>query len=216
MIKIILVEDQQIVRKSLQALLNSNKGIEVIAAVSGAKNLFELLKADIEADIVLSDVVMPEIDGIAMISEIKKYNSQLKVVMLSILEDLKYVQESFEAGARAYLSKDVDENELLFALNQVMNGNRYLSSELSISVLEKFKNWIKNQSTISSAPLPLSEREQLVLSMIANGMTNQEISDKIFLSRRTVEGIRQILLERSGCKNSASLIKFAVLNGYVT
>lgn len=216
MIKIILVEDHQIVRKSLQVLLKQHADLEVVAAVASAHALLELLKNGTSADIILTDVSMPEMDGIQMISEIHLINNHIHVVMLSILEDEKYAAKSFVSGARAYLSKDVDETELLFALRQVVNGKRYLSSELSIGVLERFNHQLTNMPEKGMPRLALSEREQLVLGLIANGMTNQEIAEQVFLSRRTVEGIRQALIDRTGAKNSAALIRYAVLNGYVS
>lgn len=216
MIKIILVEDHQIVRRSLQVLLKQHADLEVLAAVDGAHKLLELLKSGTKADIVLTDVNMPEMDGIQMISEIRLINPEINVVMLSILEDEKYAAKSFVSGARAYLSKDVDEVELLFALRHVVNGKRYLSSEISIGVLERFNHQLTNMPEKGAKRLALSEREQLVLGLIANGMTNQEIAEQVFLSRRTVEGIRQALIDRTGAKNSAALIRYAVLNGYVS
>ncbi|MCX2574580.1 response regulator transcription factor [Pedobacter sandarakinus] len=216
MIKIILVEDLQIVRRSLYVLLKQHPDLDVIAAVAGAKELLTLLENGVSADIVISDVSMPEMDGIEMIAAIKKIKESMHVVMLSILEDEKFAAKAFVAGARGYLSKDVDEAELLFALRQVMAGKRYLSAELSIGVLERFNHQLTNMPEKGMPRLALSDREQLVLGLIASGMTNQEIAEQVFLSRRTVEGIRQALIDRTGAKNSAALIRFAVLNGYVS
>ena len=215
MINIILADDHNIIRASLKALIEKYEGIKVIAEVSDGLAVLDLLEKGIKADIVLSDIVMPKLDGIALTSTIKAKGYDVKVVVLSILDDEKYASNAFISGAFAYLSKDIEEDELLFCLQHVMKGKRYLSSNLCISILERFNNQLNMLAQNMSNDINFSEREINVLKLIAEGLTNQEIADKLYLSRRTVESQREALISKTGTKNSASLVRFAMRNGYV-
>ncbi|QIL38775.1 response regulator transcription factor [Pedobacter sp. HDW13] len=215
MINIILADDHNIIRASLKALIEKYEGIKVIAEVSDGLAVLDLLEKGIKADIVLSDIVMPKLDGIALTNTIKTKGYPVKVVVLSILDDEKYASNAFTSGASAYLSKDIEEDELLFCLQHVMKGKRYLSSDLCISILERFNNQLNMLAQNMSNGINFSEREINVLKLIAEGLTNQEIADKLYLSRRTVESQREALISKTGTKNSASLVRFAMRNGYV-
>ncbi|KIA94231.1 hypothetical protein OC25_09855 [Pedobacter kyungheensis] len=215
MINIILADDHNIIRASLKALIEKYEGIKVIAEVSDGSAVLDLLEKGIKADIILSDIVMPKLDGIALTSTIKEKGYPVKVVVLSILDDEKYASNAFMSGAFAYLSKDIEEDELLFCLQHVMKGKRYLSSDLCISILERFNSQLNMLAQNMSNGISFSEREINVLKLIADGLTNQEIADKLYLSRRTVESQREALISKTGTKNSASLVRFAMRNGYV-
>ncbi|GAA4209618.1 nitrate respiration regulation response regulator NreC [Pedobacter jeongneungensis] len=216
MINIILADDHNIIRTSLKVLIEKHEGIKVVAEVSDGLGVLELLEKGINADIVLSDIVMPNLDGIGLISKIKTGGYDTKVVVLSILDDEKYASNAFISGAFAYLSKDIEEDELLFCLQHVMKGKRYLSSNLCIAILERFNTELNMLSQKTSTEINFSEREINVLTLIADGLTNQEIADKLYLSRRTVESQREALINKTGTKNSASLVRFAMRNGYVS
>jgi DNA-binding NarL/FixJ family response regulator len=215
MINIILADDHHIIRASLKVLIEKHEGIKVVAEVSDGLAVLALLKKGIKADIVLSDIVMPNLDGIGLISAIKARGYDTKVVVLSILDDEKYASNAFISGAFAYLSKDIEEDELLFCLKHVMKGKRYLSSNLCISILERFNTQLNILSQKMNGEINFSEREINVLKLIADGLTNQEIADKLYLSRRTVESQREALINKTGTKNSASLVRFVMRNGYI-
>ncbi|TKC05408.1 response regulator transcription factor [Pedobacter polaris] len=215
MIKIILVEDHRLMLSSLTALLEKHEHIEVIAEVRNATELFALLESKPKVDLIISDILMPEMDGIKMIATLRGNGNEVPVILLSMLEDEKHSSAAFLAGANAYLSKNVEIDEVLFAINTVVNGKRYFSSELAISILERFHKQLSDKNVPNAAKISFSDRDFSVLELIADGRTNQEIADHLFLSRRTVEGIRQSILDRTGVKNSAALIKYAILNGYI-
>lgn len=214
MIKIVLVENQKIMLSSLTALLERYEHIESVTAVSSAKDLLELLKAKQPIDLIITDIAMPETDGIQMIRDLRADGIEIPIIILSMLEDEKHSFAAFKAGANGYLSKNVDIDEVLFAINKVMRGERYFASELAITVLERYFRYANNSAN-DEVKISFNERELQVLKLIAEGLTNQEIADVMFLSRRTVEGIRQSILDKSGAKNSAVLIKYAILNGYI-
>jgi DNA-binding NarL/FixJ family response regulator len=168
MINIILADDHHIIWTSLKALIEKHEGIKVVAEVSDGLGVLALLEKGIKADIVLSDIVMPNLDGIGLISAIKAQGYDTKVVVLSILDDEKYASNAFISGAFAYLSKDIEEDELLFCLKHVMKGKRYLSSNLCISILERFNTQLNMLSQKTNNEISFSEREINVLKLIAD------------------------------------------------
>ena len=114
-----------------------------------------------------------------------------------------------------WVTKNIDVEEVLFAIDTVIKGNRYFASELAIQVLERYHKQAIGLNEANSGKITFSDREISVMDLMAEGLTNQQIADQLFLSKRTVEGIRQSILEKTGVKNSAALIKFAILNGYI-
>ncbi|RZL39102.1 MAG: response regulator transcription factor [Pedobacter sp.] len=214
MIKIVIVENQQIMLSSLSALLGKYDHMKVIAEVTCATELFSLLANKPKVDLIITDIMMPDTDGITMIAQMREKNIDIPVIVLSMLEDEKHSASAFKAGANAYLSKNIDVDEVLFAINTVMKGNRYFASELAIQVLERYHKQI-GLNEDDQVKIVFSDREVSVMDLMAEGLTNQQIADLLFLSKRTVEGIRQSILEKTGAKNSAALIKYAILHGYI-
>ncbi|QQT55675.1 response regulator transcription factor [Sphingobacterium multivorum] len=215
MIKILLVEDHMVVRNGIKLLLESQEGFEVVGEASNGKEALEFLSANPVPDIVLTDISMDEMDGMELLQVLNKQYSSIKVVILSMLNQINYVIEAFESGLAGYLVKNVGYHELLFGLNHIANGGRYMSEEIAMILLDQVR------SGQSYAQIPgewqtdfdISERELEVLKLIAEGYTNVEIADKIFLSKRTVEGHRQNLIDKAGVKNTAHLVKFAFERG---
>ncbi|MNK10834.1 Response regulator UvrY [compost metagenome] len=215
MIKILLVEDHMVVRNGIKLLLESQEGFEVVGEASNGKEALNFLSANPVPDIVLTDISMDEMDGMELLQVLNKQYSSIKVVILSMLNQINYVIEAFEYGLAGYLVKNVGYNELLFGLNHIANGGRYMSEEIAMILLDQVR------SGQSYAQIPgelqtdfdISERELEVLKLIAEGYTNVEIADKIFLSKRTVEGHRQNLIDKAGVKNTAHLVKFAFERG---
>ncbi len=215
MIKILLVEDHMVVRNGIKLLLESQDGFEVVGEASNGKEALQFLSSNPSPDIVLTDISMDEMDGLELLQVLNKQYNSIKVVILSMLNQINYVIEAFESGLAGYLVKNVGYHELLFGLNHIANGGRYMSEEIAMILLDQVR------SGQSYAQLPgelhadfdISERELEVLKLIAEGYTNIEIADKIFLSKRTVEGHRQNLIDKAGVKNTAHLVKFAFERG---
>lgn len=217
-IKIVLTEDHRILRSGIKSLLENEDDIEIVAEASNGIELLELFqKGTINANEVLliTDINMPGVNGIDLIPGLLESYPNLKTVVLSMLSNEKYVIKAFKAGAKGYMLKNVGSDELLFGIRHIVNnGNRYICTELSMELLDRQLG----RSYVYSDDLPevdLSKREMEILSLIAEGFTNQEIADKIFTSKRTVEGHRQNLIDKTHSRNSAALIRYAVLRGIV-
>lgn len=208
---VILAEDDNLVRDGIRLLLETHEGFNVIGEAQNGLEAIELLKNGHKPDVILADINMPDMDGIELIKAVKDHDPKIQVVMLSMLDNEKYMIQSFSEGASGYLLKTVSPEELIFSLRQVTSGERYISSDLSFGLLERSS---KRPPALPAEPLNLhlNSRELEILKLIGEGLTNSEMGEKLFISRRTVEGHRQNLMEKTGCKNTATLIKYAVLN----
>lgn len=215
MLKIILAEDHIIVRNGIKLLLESQAGVQVIAEAATGLEVLDLIKNGQVPDVVLTDINMPEMDGINLIKTLKESNPEIKTIVLSMLDNEKYVAQAFMEGSNGYLLKNVTEDEMTFALKTIANGEKYLCGELAQKLLDKLIQNLTVQSEQASQHIDLSMREIEVLHLVAEGYTNQEMADKLFLSKRTVEGHRQTLIDKTGSKNTAALIRFAVTNGFL-
>ncbi|WP_033563705.1 response regulator transcription factor [Sphingobacterium sp. SYP-B4668] len=215
-IKIMLAEDHLVVRNGIKLLLDSQDNFEVVGEVGSGKEILDLLSAGVETDILITDLGMHNVDGIQLIKEVKARNLAIKVIVLTMLDCEQHVAKSFECGAKAYLVKNVAAEELIFCVNHVAKGGRFLCEELMIKFIDKLIEKNATQiNKIDPAELDLSSRELEVLELLGEGLTNLEISKRLFLSKRTVEGHRQSLIDKTKSKNTPALIKFALQNGLI-
>ncbi len=215
MLKVILAEDHNIVRNGIRMLLEADTDISIVAEAVNGREVIDLIAAGISADIVLADINMPELDGIMLIKQLKIVSPDIRVVILSMLDNEKYVSQAFTEGAYGYLLKNVSADELLFSLKHVHTGGKYICAELSIRMLDTLINSSVPAAAAVSNNIEFSSREIEILHLVAEGLTNAEMSDKLFISKRTIEGHRQSLIEKTGSRNTAALIRFAVLSGIV-
>lgn len=215
MIKIALVEDHLVVRNGIKMLLKTQPDFEIIAEADNGLAIIELLEKGLMPDIILSDMDMPELDGLEMAQEIITKNTKTKIIILSMINDVNIISQAINCGVSSYLVKNIGYEELLFAIRHVHQGNRYLSEEISFMLLDRVVKARKDKSNMQAQSIEMTDREMEVLQLIGDGYTNLEIADKLFISKRTVEGHRQNLIEKVGVKNSASLIKFAVENNLI-
>ena len=213
MLNVILADDDTRVREGLKMVLVSDKAFQVVGMAANGQEVLELINKGLSADIVLTDINMPDIDGIALIKPLKAIQEHIKVIILSMVDTNKSIEQAFNAGASGYLLKTVSPDELIFAIKKVNLGQRYLCSTLTLKLLERSMETTYAESNTVELQIDLTSREKEILILIAEGLTNNEISEKLFLSKRTIEGHRQSLIEKTGCRNTASLIKFSILNG---
>jgi len=217
MINILLAEDHNVVRNGIRSLIEKETDIKVSAEAINGKRALALLSNATDINIVLTDLNMPEMNGIELINKIKLSYPDIKVVVLSMLDHEKYVIEAFRAGACGYILKNVSSEELIFALRHIHSTNeRYLCNEISLKLLDRLINMPDTIALADHLNIDLSKRELEVLALIAEGYTNQEIAEKLFTSKRTVEGHRQNLIDKTGARNTAALIRFAIVNGLIS
>jgi DNA-binding NarL/FixJ family response regulator len=216
MLQVMLAEDHNIVRNGVRMLLETDNSINIVGEAVNGLEVLEHIAAGKEIDVVLADINMPGLDGISLLKELKTTSPGTKVVMLSMHDNEKYIAQAFLEGASGYLLKNVNADELIFSLKHVCTGGRYLCSELSMTMLDKLLDNGYHVAPQPSSDIEFSMREIEVLQLIAEGLTNNEMSEKLFISKRTVEGHRQSLIDKTGARNTASLIRFAVANGIIS
>jgi len=210
-IRIVITDDHKIIREGIRALLATEENIVVVGEAYDGDSLLDVLKHN-PADIVLLDINMEGRSGLELVTEVKELYPDVKVIMLSMLDHAQYVSRAIENGASGYLVKNAGREEVSVALKLVSAGSTFISPSISLNLLQN-RNEVPDVS--SAEQENLSKRELEVLHLIAEGYTNAEIAEKLFNSKRTIETHRQNMLEKTRCKNTASLIKYAVKNGLV-
>src|SRR5690606_1329149 len=215
MIKIILAEDHNIVRNGIKILLEAEEEFSVVGEAINGHEVLEMISKEGHVELVLADINMPIMDGIELVKNLKTSYPKVRLIILSMLDNEKYVAQAFSAGACGYLLKNVSSDELIFAIKHVSTGGKYLCSELSMKILDRMINSPLSSQSVFENTIDLSSREIEVLNLIAQGLTNHEMSEKLCLSKRTIEGHRQSLIVKTGSRNTAALIRYAVLNGIV-
>jgi len=208
-IRILITDDHQLFRNGLKILLNAFPEFEVTGEASNGKEFLKIL-INTEADIALMDINMPEMDGIEATREGLKIRPEINIIALSMYGEEEYYYKMVDAGAKGFLLKDSDISEVKDAIITINNGGSYFSQELLYHVIQKFKH---RENETKSANL--SRREKEILIKICEGLSNQEIANSLFISKRTVDKHRANLLAKTNSKNTASLILFAIRNKLV-
>lgn len=206
-IGVIIVDDHLIFRKGLRIVLNEIPFVKVIAEASDGNELLNILKKN-TADIVLMDINMPGISGIEATKKLKEKYPDTEVIALTMHEEIGYFNKMIEAGAKGFLLKKITKEQLEAAIKAVFYGETFFSEEFVLSTKPKY-------TPPKNLNVDISEREIEVLKLIAKGYSNQEIADKLFLSKRTVDGHKARLFEKTGAKNAPNLIMFALKNGLI-
>ncbi len=214
-IKIMLIDDHQIVRDGIKVLLESLDNVKVIGEASNVVELLEKLKSA-QPDIIVTDISMPDISGIELTKIIngdKKYLG-IKILILSMYTNEDFVFNAIKAGAKGYLPKNTTRKELFEAVNTIYNGDEYFSESISNIIL---KSYIKKVKSVENGEKKeaLSIREIEIVRLFAQGMVNQEIADKLFISIRTVESHKNHIMHKLALKTTVDLIKFAIKNNIV-
>lgn len=212
MIRIALVDDHSLFRRGMKLLLASHPDFEVVAEAASGEEFLEML-GSLKPDVVFMDYSMPGLNGAQTTERALQLQPQLKVVTLSMFGDNAYYTRMVECGAKGFLLKDSEFDEVVEAVQTVYEGGTYFSG----SLLDSLSSSIRVGAAKPSAEDPdrLSEREIEILVGICRGLSTQEIADKLYISKRTVDKHRANILEKSGCKNSTSLVVYAIKNGLV-
>ena len=208
--KIIIVDDHTLFRNGLRILLNNLKNYHVVGEAANGQEFIDLID-DVDADLILLDIDMPIMDGIEATKVALQKIPDLKIITLSMYGEEDYYYKMVDAGVKGFLLKNSDMNEMKDALETVYNGGNYFSSEL----LQTLVNSLRSSSKTKEQHAELSERETEILILICQGMSNQEMADQLFISKRTVDKHRANILEKSQCKNTAQLVMYAIKNQLV-
>lgn len=205
-IKIALVDDHALFRNGLRGLIDGKHGYRVVAEASDGTEFLESQEA-MSADVVFMDIAMPTLSGDKATAMALEQNPNLRIICLSMFGDEKYYSRMVEAGAKGFLLKDSSIEEVFAAISAVMNGEEYICETVMQALSGAMRR--NNETEI------LSEREIDVLLGICRGLSTQEIADSLYLSKRTVDSHRANILEKTGSKNTASLVVYAIKHNLV-
>jgi len=208
--KVIIVDDHTLFRNGLRILLNNLENYRVVGEASNGKQFLDLIRTNVP-DLVLMDISMPVMDGIEASTIAHELYPNLKIITLSMYGEEDYYYKMVNAGVKGFVLKNSDIKEVKAALDVVYDGGSFFSSELLQNLISSLKSAPKSQELHSE----LSEREMEILILICQGLSNQEIADKLFISKRTVDKHRANILEKSESKNTAQLVVYAIKNRFV-
>ncbi len=207
-IRILLADDHGIVRQGIRSVLSRDPTFEIVGEASNGREAV-LLADSLNPNIVIIDIVMPELSGIEATAQIVKRNPTVCVIILSMHSDETYLLRALNAGAKGYLLKDAAEVDLVRAVHSVSRGKPFLSPEITQVLLEDYVRSLKQRNLQDSYEL-LTDREKEVLQALAHGKSNKEVAIALDLSTNTIESHRNGLMKKLNLHNTAEIVLYAV------
>lgn len=210
-IKLVVADDHNLFRKGITGMLSLIPDFEVIGEAANGLELLEFLQNN-QPDIVLMDLQMPVMDGFQATEKVQELFPKVKIIIVSMHEEDRFIIHLLEKGVNGYLLKDSEAGEVENAIRRVMVDGYYYSDFVSKALHRKLLTKLPNKQPTFQNKLQISQRELEVLQQLCEGLSTLEISQKLFVSPRTVEGHRLRLLEKTGTKNTAGLVAYAFKN----
>lgn len=211
-LRVLLADDHAVVREGLKAMINAQPGLEVVGEAADGPTALDRA-AELDPDVVVVDVSMPGLNGAQVTVRLKEARPDRKILALTVHEDRGYLRRLLEAGASGYVLKQSAASELIHAIRAVAAGGTYLDPALAGSVVGSFVG----RANATDAPSGgLSEREEEVVSLIAQGYSNKEIAARLKLSVKTVETYKARSLEKLGLRSRVDIVKYATHRGWLT
>ena len=206
-IRVLIVDDHAVVRSGLRLIIDAATGMEAVGEAGKVRDAI-LEARSVKPDLVLMDINMPDETGIEGVPKLLREHPEVKVLVLSMQDDPRYVREAFAAGAHGYVLKEAADSELVTAIRDVAAGGRYVHPELGARLIDAAR---EEQQRADADPL--SEREHEVLALLAHGFTNQQIAKQLFISVRTAETHRAHVMQKLRLSSRAELVSYALANG---
>ncbi|GAB3698411.1 response regulator transcription factor [Spirosoma flavus] len=211
-IRVVLTDDHEIILDSLSLLLSRIDGIEVVGTFNDSRDVAGFIEEN-EVDILLTDMDMPDLNGINLTLQIRQLFPQLKVLMLTVSEDADKIREAFRAGISGYVMKKAGKAELERALKTLARGEKYFSESVMSQLMALPVEPVRSTDEAPAPLVPLTDREIEIIKLVAQELSTNAIADKLFISPGTVETHRHNILRKLGVKNSIGIIKYAVKHG---
>jgi len=206
-IRILLTDDHSMIRQGLKSFLDKD-GFIVAGEAKNGLEAMEFIQ-DNEIDVLVTDIMMPEMDGIELCKQVSETHPHIQVLALTMMNENYNIKKMLSAGAKGYILKDCTQDELRTAIQTVAASKTYYSQEVTDIIMEGLTAQPKAKKRLV-AEIPLTKRETEILHLICKEKSNQEIADELFISNRTVEAHKRNLLEKTGCKNIAGLVLYSV------
>ena len=210
MIKIMLVDDHKLIRDGIRSNLSGIDRYQIVAEAEDGKAALALLQYT-AVDLIIMDVNMLGMDGISCTKEIIERHPEKKVLALSMLNENQFIKQMLSAGASGYLLKNCTEGELQTAIDTIMEGGTYYSPQVTKIIMNSLRGkHSTHQASKTSLAIPITDREKEVLRLILKEYSNKEIAEELYISPRTVDAHKRNLLEKTGAKNIAGLVLYAI------
>lgn len=211
-INILIVDDHQIVRDGIRSLLEDQQDIRICGEAGDEKTLKELLTA-VTPDVILMDISLPGRSGIELTADIRQFYPNVKVLMLSMYMDEEVIIKAVKNGAMGYLQKNTTKKELISAIRTLATGEEYYSDEVNAVLVRHTLR--KTREEEPRGLQDLSKRELEILKLLAAGLSNQQISERLFISTRTVESHKTHVMQKLGLKSTIELFRFLTRQGFL-
>lgn len=207
--KVFIVDDHNIVREGLKTLMDRTAQIKIVGEAADGLNAVKLIK-ETNPDVVIMDIGLPGLNGIEVTRKVLEEHKQIKVIMLSMHTDKRFLMESFKAGAKGFILKECLFEELIQAIQTVAQGRTYLGPKIVDGVMRDYISQAENSPSVFSL---LSSKEREVLQMLAEGCNTKSIAAQLNISVKTVESRRMQLMEKLNLHSVAELTKYAIREG---
>lgn len=207
MINIVIADDHEIILEGLESVIKNDINLKIVGRGFTGKDVVSLVNT-FRVDVVVLDINMPIMDGIETTILLKKNNPNIKVLILTMHDEISFIRSIVQAKANGYILKNKGKEELLTAIYSIIDGTDYFSNEVTQCIIANLR------SDNVAGEIRFTNREKDVLHLIAESLTTREIAEKLYIASTTVETHRRNILEKTGAKNSKALIKFAIENGY--
>jgi len=214
-IRILLVEDQEIVRSGVRMLLEGQADLSIIGETGNGSQAIQLA-SQLEPDIILLDITLPDISGIEVTRRLRQSGCRSHIVALTIHEDEQFFFEMLQAGASGYVPKRAASEDLINAIRMVHRGEVYLYPALTRLLVDDFLQRASQEETTKAAMNGLTPREQEILIAVASGESNEEIAQRLVISKHTVARHRENLMRKLGLHNRSELVKYAIRKGLIS
>jgi two-component system, NarL family, response regulator LiaR len=210
MIRVMLADDHALFRQGLKSLLETEPDLRVIAEAANGREAIRFA-ADTRPDVILMDIQMPELDGVKACQSILEIDSKFKVIMITMYRQDSYVFEAVKAGARGYILKDADASTLIEVIRRVADGEALLDGDLAQNVLDDFRD--KRAILPTDSHTDLNDRETMILRLLAQGFSNQEIALKLDISEKTVRNRLSEIFAKLQLNNRTQAALYAIREG---
>ena len=217
MIKVLIADDQELIRQSLQIVLGIEKDLEIVDAVANGKEVIRSVRR-MKPDVILMDIRMPEMDGVVCTQIIKENSPGIKIIILTTVDDDEYVFNALKYGASGYLLKGISTKELADAIRKVYQGSAMINSDITSKVVKLFSKMAQSNITIhvdEKEVADLKRSELQIIALVGSGMSNKEIAGKLRLSEGTVRNNLSIILSKLDLRDRTQLAIWAVQTGAV-
>lgn len=208
-VRIFLVDDHIMIRDAIESYLVEDGRFVVVGQANHGQQALNLIKKSSDFDVLLTDIVMPSMDGIELVKNLKAEEFSFGIIALTMLSETQHIKKMLNYGVNGYVLKSASQEEILKAIIEVSEGRNYYSPEVTNTIMDHLRGG-KSSRTSGAIDVSLTKREKEVLHLIIKEYSNGEIAEKLFISVRTVEAHKRNLLEKTGHKNIAGLAIWAV------